>query len=137
MAPQRRALQSITGNRRKTGELTARERGRIEAKDADGIRPAQIARNEDRPDLTTKRQWKKVIFMDQASVERGSGAKRMFTWRYGWEKLRRDLIRPKKKGKDLTVMIQAAIQKKGHGPIVVMKRDPEAKKKGYSARSYI
>ena len=33
-------------------------------------------------------------------------------------------------------MIQACIGRKGHGPCVVMKRDPEAKKNGYSARSY-
>jgi len=74
--------------------------------------------------------------MDQASVERGSGAKRVFIWRYASEKLKEDFIRPRRKGKDLTVMIQAAVCRQGHSPIVVMKRDPQAPKKGYSANSW-
>jgi len=33
-------------------------------------------------------------------------------------------------------MIMAAVRTEGHGPIVVMKRDDQAQKGGYSARSW-
>jgi DDE superfamily endonuclease/Transposase len=84
----------------------------------------------------TVNQWRNVISLDQASIERGSGAKALFTWRFGTEAFRPDLIRPKGKGKDLTVMIQACVTGKGKGPLTIMLRDPQAKKKGYSANSW-
>ncbi|KAK7555139.1 hypothetical protein IWX91DRAFT_347109 [Phyllosticta citricarpa] len=43
-----------------------------------------------------------------------------------------------KKGKDVSVMVWAAFSGAlSHSDLVVMERDPEAKKNGYSANSYI
>jgi hypothetical protein len=47
------------------------------------------------------------------------------------------MIDPQKKGKDISIMIWAAIWIGGRTDIVIMERDPEAPKKGYSTRSYM
>jgi DDE superfamily endonuclease len=47
------------------------------------------------------------------------------------------MICPYKKGKDISVIIWGAIYGDGRSDIVIMDRDPDSKKLGYSANSYL
>ena len=47
------------------------------------------------------------------------------------------MIAPYKKGKDISVMIWGAIYGDGHSDIVIMDRDPDSEKSGYTANSYL
>jgi hypothetical protein len=47
------------------------------------------------------------------------------------------MIQPYKKGKDISVMIWGAIYGDRHSDIVIMDRDPNSEKSGYTANSYI
>src|SRR5689334_2053829 len=47
------------------------------------------------------------------------------------------MIEPYKKGHDLSIMIWASFWGGGRSNVVLMERDSEAKKKGYSSRSYL
>jgi hypothetical protein len=85
--------------------------------------------------------WSKVIFSDECSVEKGIGKKRSWIWgnpRYKWDP---DMIGTFPKGKQARMMVWGAICMQGlnttRSPLVVMQRDPTAKKNGYSAWSYI
>ena len=42
-----------------------------------------------------------------------------------------------KKGKDISVMIQGAIHGEGRSDIVLLERDPDSEKSGYTANSYL
>jgi hypothetical protein len=48
-----------------------------------------------------------------------------------------DKIDEKKKGKDLTQMVWAAFSYEGRSELVIMERDPSAKRYGYSRHSYL
>ena len=79
MARVRRALQPITGNRRKIRELRPVERGRIEGKRQLGLTVAQIARDENRPDQTVRDTLQQgSIRIDQESLPR-SGRPKKYT----------------------------------------------------------
>jgi hypothetical protein len=47
------------------------------------------------------------------------------------------MIEPYKKGKDISIMIWAAIWGTERSELIIMSRDSQSKKKGYSANSYI
>ena len=47
------------------------------------------------------------------------------------------MIEPKKTGKDVCIMVWGAIWLGGRSDLVVMERDPDAPRGGYSACSYI
>ena len=82
-------------------------------------------------------EWSKVIFSDECSVERGSGAQRQWAFRMPHEKWNKDMVQPYKKGKDISIMIWAAIWGGGKSNIVVMQRDEASLQQGYSANSYL
>jgi DDE superfamily endonuclease len=47
------------------------------------------------------------------------------------------MIQPYKKGQDISVIIWGAIYGEGRSDIVIMDRDPDSEKSGYTANSYI
>lgn len=88
--------------------------------------------------LLTKEEWAKIIWSDECSVERGSGKDRSWVFRQPHQKWDREMIDTYKKGKDISVMVWAAFSGAlGRSSLYVMDRDPESKKGGYSARSYL
>ncbi len=83
-------------------------------------------------------EWKKVIFLDECSVERGAGKKCVWVFRTPQQRYNPNKIEPYHKGKDKSVMVLAAFSgHSGRVDLVVMERDPDAPRGGYSARSYI
>lgn len=77
-----------------------------------------------------------MYFQDQVQVERGDGARRVYCWRFADEKYQQRFLKPEHKGKDISEMIMGFVSGEGRGPIIVMKRDPESKKNGFTANSY-
>ena len=47
------------------------------------------------------------------------------------------MIMPYKKGKDISIMIWGAIYGDGHSDVMIMDRDPDSEKSGYTANSYL
>lgn len=83
-------------------------------------------------------EWSKVIWSDECSVERGTGKERAWVFRFPHEKWTKAMIQPKKKGKGVTVMVWGAFYGAGEqSNLLRLGRDPDAKRNGYTARSYI
>ena len=82
-------------------------------------------------------EWCKMIWSDECSLERGKGGRRVWVFRTPYEKYNKELICPYKKGKDISVMIWGAIHGDGRSDVVIMERDPDAAKSGYTANSYL
>jgi hypothetical protein len=83
-------------------------------------------------------RWRKYIWSDECSAERGKGKKQVWVFGVPSEKWPPQNVETYKKGKQLRVMVWAAFW--GHSkrtPLYIMDRDFEAKKQGYSAASYI
>ena len=82
--------------------------------------------------------WKKVIWSDDCSAERGKGKKQQWVFRTPRQKWDKEMIQPVKKGKDISVMVWAAFSGAlGRSDLIVMERDLKAPKGGYSAESYL
>jgi hypothetical protein len=87
-----------------------------------------------------RRNWtsddrKKITWSDECSLERGSGARRTWAFRTASQKWNKEMIQPYTKGKDISVMIWGAIHGEGRSDIVIMERDPDSEKSGYTANS--
>jgi hypothetical protein len=82
-------------------------------------------------------QWKLIIFSDKLSVERGRGAALYWVFQTPDQKWDKDFITIKNCGKDISVMVWSAIWVGERSDIVIMDRDEESKRGGYSANSYI
>lgn len=85
----------------------------------------------------TYEDWLKVIWSDECSVERGSGKRRQWAFRTPQEKWKKDMIQPKRKGKDISIVVWACFCGLNRSELYVLSRDPDAKRNGYSANSYI
>jgi len=86
----------------------------------------------------TVEQWMKVIWSDECSVERGTGKERAWGFRFPHEKWNKEMIQPYKKGKGVSVMVWGAFYGKGEqSGLLRLGRDPDSKRGGYSAASYI
>lgn len=88
----------------------------------------------------TAEDWSKVMFTDECSVERGRGAKPAFVFRTPAQKWTKEMVETEPAGKQLRQMVWGAIW--GQCPIyrsncIALERDFDAKKNGYSSRSYI
>jgi transposase len=81
--------------------------------------------------------WKRWTFSDECSVQRKASHGAQFVFRYQKEGFREDLVNLEVHGKPISQMVWASIWRGGRSKLVVMERDPEAKKQGYSANSYI
>ena len=71
-------------------------------------------------------------------MERGKGKKQEWVFRTPRQKWDKEMIQPVKKGKDISVMVWAAFSGAlGRSDLILMERDPDAPKGGYSAQSYL
>ena len=83
-------------------------------------------------------EWSQVIWSEECSLERGSGKDRKWVFRTPEQKWDHNMIQEVKKGKDLSQMVWGAFYGDGNqSPLVIMERDPETKRNGYSAVSYM
>jgi transposase len=82
-------------------------------------------------------KWAKIIWSDECSVERGTGKRREWCFRTPAQKWNKNMIQPYKKGHDFSIMVWACFWGLEHSNLYALERDFEAKKQGYSARSYI
>jgi DDE superfamily endonuclease len=78
-----------------------------------------------------------IIFGDESSVERGAGGQRQWAWRTAEKKWAPQFVQTYSKGHDISIMVWGAIWLGGRSDLVIMTRDEEAKRNGYSANSYI
>jgi transposase len=89
-----------------------------------------------RKDWSVK-DWALIIFSDESSVERGNGGQREWAWRTATQKWNPQFVQTYTKGHDISIMIWGAIWIGGRSDVVIMTRDEQAKRNGYSANSYI
>ena len=82
-------------------------------------------------------RWANVIWSDECSVKWGSDKRRQWVFRTPDQKWDKNMIQDVSKGKDVRVMIWAAFWGGERSDLYALKRDFEAKKKGYSVKSYI
>ena len=82
-------------------------------------------------------EWTKIIWSDECSVERGTGRRREWCFRTPSQKWDKNMIQPYKKGHDFSIMVWACFWGLERSNLYALERDFEAKKHGYSARSYI
>jgi DDE superfamily endonuclease len=85
----------------------------------------------------TLEQWCEIIFSDECSLERGAGGQREWAFRTPAQKWDKIMIEPYKKGKDICIMIWGAIWIGGRSDVIMMVRDENSPKKGYSRFSYL
>jgi hypothetical protein len=82
-------------------------------------------------------QLLEVIYSDECSVQRKPNNTVKFVFRYQKEAFRSDLVNLRNHGKDISQMVWAAIWRGGRSELVIMERDNEAPRGGYSTNSYI
>jgi transposase len=82
-------------------------------------------------------KWLKIIFSDECSVERGASHRRKYVFRSTGQQYDCDKVTTYNKSKDIRVMVWAAIMDFGLSELLILRRDQDALKKGYTARSYI
>ena len=81
--------------------------------------------------------WLKIMWSDECSVERGSGKERRWVFRFPYEKWEKEMIQPYLKGKGVSVMVWGAFVGKEKSNLVRMVRNPDTKRNGYTAASYM
>ena len=97
---------------------------------------ARLAWCEDRKSWTSE-DWAKVIFTDECSLERGSGKRPTWIWCYKGHRLDKDKVAMYEKGKDISIMIWGGIWLADRSNIQFLRRDEDAARGGYTARSYV
>lgn len=85
----------------------------------------------------TGEDWYPIIWSDESSVERGQGGKRLWVFRTPQQKWNKEMIQTYGKGHDISIMVWAAIWVGGKSNLVIMVRDEDSPKGGYSSVSYI
>ena len=86
----------------------------------------------------TAEDWRQFVFSDECSVERGTGKARDWVFRTPQQKWDPKMLSVYSKGKGVSVMVWAAIYDGcKRSELVIMERDPESKRGGYSTNSYI
>lgn len=82
--------------------------------------------------------WSRLLWSDECSVERGRGRSDLWRFRTPYQKWDKEMIEPFNKSKDLSQMVWASFSGYGgRSKLVILARDFESKKHGYSAKSYI
>jgi hypothetical protein len=86
--------------------------------------------------------WRTVKFSDVCSVQKGSGSNQEWAFRFPWEKWKPKMISPSGTSRAPQQMVWGAIWLDERGRarrsnLVIIERDLNAKKHGYSAQSYI
>jgi transposase/transposase-like protein len=89
-------------------------------------------------------QWSRqtLKFSDECSVQKGSGHNTEWCFRFSWEKWKPEMITALETSRRPAQMVWASVwlDERGHprrSPLVIMERDLNAPKHGYSAQSYI
>ena len=82
-----------------------------------------------------------VLFSDECLVKKGVSKERTWSFGYPYEKQHLDKVSEYLKGKQGTVMVWAAIGGTGttrrRSELIIMERNAESKKNGYTAASYL
>lgn len=82
-------------------------------------------------------RWEDIIFSDECTVQRGSNSPVQFVFRFQDEGLRQDLVNLTTHGRDISQMVFGVIWIGGRSDLIVMERDLEAPRGGYSTNSYL
>jgi transposase len=84
------------------------------------------------------KKWREYMWSDECSVERGKGGEIVWVWGYSKDKWKPNMVETYKKGKGMSVMVSAAFWGDGQrSDLLILERDFESKKNGYSANSYL
>ena len=78
-----------------------------------------------------------MIFSDECSVERGSGQRRSWVWCRPADRYQIDKVDTYGKGKDIRIMVWAAIWGNDRSELYVINRDDQSPRGGYSRLSFI
>lgn len=82
--------------------------------------------------------WSNWWFSDECSIEIGEGRERQWVFRTESQAYEPDKVEPYSKSQGLTIMVCAMIDREhGLSKSIIMERDPESARGGYSSRSYI
>jgi len=135
LAPSRKSPTKSSLSRR--GPIARSLRYTEYSRSMDSLKKRPLLREEDaakrlvwakeRKDWTVD-EWKKVIWTDECSVERGTGKSRRRVFRTPVDKWKKEYIRAVPKGKDVSVMVWAAFWGDGRSELNQMERDSLAKK---------
>jgi transposase len=89
----------------------------------------------------TRDNWKNIMWSDECSAERGKGKCGVWVFRTPAQKWDKEMIETYAKSKDISVMVWGCFwgleEGIGRSELYLLDRDFEAKKYGYSARSYL
>lgn len=85
----------------------------------------------------TVEDWKKYMWSNECSVERGKGKICEWVFRTPPQKWQKEMIQTYKKGKDISVMVWGCFWGDGRSDLYLLDWDFESLKHGYSANSYI
>ena len=78
------------------------------------------------------------MWSDECSVERGKGGNIVWVWGHAVDKWKPSHVETYKKGKQMSIMVSAAFWGEGErSDLLILERDFESKKHGYSANSYL
>jgi hypothetical protein len=91
---------------------------------------------------TFKWSRRTLKFSDEYSVQKSAGHNQEWCFRYKWEKWKREMISEIGASCKPTQMVWASVWLDERGrprrsPLVIMNRDPDALRRGYSSKSYI
>ncbi|KJZ68019.1 hypothetical protein HIM_12591 [Hirsutella minnesotensis 3608] len=78
-----------------------------------------------------------TIFSDESTVQNRGNNNRGWVFRKPHERFQRAVVNVTYHGKpEISLMVWAGIWRGGRTPLVIMRRDPQAPRRGYTARSY-
>ena len=85
---------------------------------------------------------RRLKLSDERSVQKGSSSNQEWCFRFPWEKWKPEMLDPIGTSRKPAQMVWACVwlDERGHprrSKLVIMERDPNAKKRSYSAKSYI
>ena len=81
--------------------------------------------------------WKDVVFSDECSVQRKANNSANFVFRFSGEAYPQGIMNLVDHGKDISQMIWGAIWINGRSNLVVMERDDNSPRGGYTTNSYV
>lgn len=82
-------------------------------------------------------RWEDTISSDECTIQRGSNSPVQFVFRFQDKALRPDLVNFRTHGRDISQIVFAIIWISGRLDLVIMERDPDAPRGGYTTKSYL
>jgi hypothetical protein len=76
-------------------------------------------------------------FFEECAVERGASHMPKYVFRSAGQRFDRDKVTNYNKSKVTRVMVWAAVSTAGSSDLMMTRRDPSAKKQGFTTRSYL